>query len=68
MKIRLVNLDDWQGLYINNRLVMENHSLDIYDVIEKILPEADFKSVWLDELDGGRCPENWTEDFEEQAG
>ena len=36
MKIRLLEVDDWQGLYIDDKLIMENHSLELYSVIQKI--------------------------------
>ena len=29
MKITLVNGDDWEGIYIDNELMMENHSLHL---------------------------------------
>lgn len=27
---------DWQGLYLNNELICENHKLDTYDILESI--------------------------------
>ena len=34
--INLIIGYDWQGLYINNDLICENHTLDMYDVLESI--------------------------------
>lgn len=28
--------DSWEGLYINNKLILENHSLDVYEVLKAI--------------------------------
>lgn len=28
--------DSWEGLYINNELVLENHSLDVYEVLKGV--------------------------------
>ena len=30
--IRLVHGDDWKGLYINNKLVLEGHNITIMDL------------------------------------
>ena len=53
------NEDDWIGLYINGRLVLEGHELNLYAVLgllkiqyEKILPDYD----WLYEQ--GTLPED----------
>jgi len=66
MKIRLLEVNDWQGLYLNDQLIMEGRSLDLVSVIEVLLPTANFKRKWLDNLDeyGWQCPEFWTDELE----
>jgi hypothetical protein len=38
MKITFVDSDggDWEGLYIDGKLVMENHRLEIHDVLKAV--------------------------------
>ena len=36
MKIKFVHADDWEGLYINGKLVLEDHSLLAVDVLDAI--------------------------------
>lgn len=68
LKVRIVNLDDWMGFYVDGRLRYDNHSIDD-DHLLRILQEEtavpasiDFKSFWadgiLDEF-GNQCPPNW---------
>jgi hypothetical protein len=68
MKIRLLEVDDWQGLYIDDKLIMENHSLELYSVIQILLPNADFKVAYLDELKTGLCPNKWSKALENKSG
>jgi hypothetical protein len=62
-QITLVNGDNWQGLYINEKLVMQDHSITGHDVMrlmlyqvfdnsETLYPDQD----WLDNL--GNYPTN----------
>ena len=67
MKIRLIEVDDWQGLYINDTLVMENHSLELSRVIRKLLPKVDFKIAYLNELEDGYCPQKWSKELENKT-
>lgn len=57
MDIKLVKGDDWQGLYINNKLDNQGHRIDIDDVITCVNENIDslnsgnkitFKSYWCD--------------------
>jgi hypothetical protein len=58
-----VHCDDWEGLYVNGKLIREGHGIEIDDIptdvlgveIESIYPNDD----WL--KDGGRMPENLDE-------
>ena len=65
-QITLVKGDDWQGLYINDKLVMEDHSItghdimrlmlyQVFDSSETLFPDLD----WLDSL--GSYPANLSE-------
>ncbi len=46
-KLTFVGADDWEGLYINDKLVMENHSLDIFKVLNAI--GIDYKFIFADD-------------------
>ena len=61
-KIALVDGDCWKGLYINEKLIIENHSLSIYDVLDALKIKYKYIAVdedWLEEF--GRLPENLSE-------
>lgn len=47
--INLIIGYDWQGLYINNDLICENHTLDIYDVLESISNYVKNKNIDIGE-------------------
>lgn len=34
--IKYVTADDWEGLYVGDELVEENHSLRVFDVLERL--------------------------------
>jgi hypothetical protein len=67
MKVDLVSGDDWSGLYIENKLMMENHSLNVSRVLQLLSDHgiiAGFKEItadedWLEER--GRLPEELNE-------
>lgn len=70
INIRIINLDDWYGFYIDGKLVDEGHSLRAKEallLVQKHMTEPaliDVKSFWVDgELDefGNSCPENWSD-------
>jgi hypothetical protein len=69
MQIRLIDIDDWKALYIDGKVVMQNHELNISDVIRMIAPDADFKIAYLDsdEIDGGWCPNKWSQKLENRT-
>ena len=58
-KVTFVSGDaDWMGLYVDGKLVLENHSLNIEDVLDAL--EIDFEhptfdSEWMEEQ--GTLPE-----------
>lgn len=58
-KITFVDGDDWEGLYINNKLVLENHSLRISDVLKAL--GIKYESIIADDewlASCGNLPEN----------
>jgi hypothetical protein len=63
MKITFVYADDWEGIYVDDKLVMENHSLDGYLVAEKLSELFGFElrgrsvnQCWIESR--GNLPEN----------
>lgn len=36
MRIRLVQADDWSGVYIDGELKLEDHYIDVEDILEVI--------------------------------
>jgi hypothetical protein len=66
-KVFLFECEDWCGLYVNGRLEMENHSLDIGRVIQRLCVlgpfsyESDyFGGDGFEEQWGGGCPADLT--------
>jgi hypothetical protein len=48
--ITIVSVDDWVGLYINGRLVYEDHSLDEYHLFQALkikYKEIDANEKWI---------------------
>jgi hypothetical protein len=59
-KINVVSADDWYGLYIDGKLVTENHSLRWSDVLQALGIKYNWDAVdeeWMEEH--GRLPENF---------
>jgi len=46
---------DWEGIYIDGRLMSEGHSLTVYEVLGLLGISCDFYSVEIDQ-DDGRLP------------
>jgi hypothetical protein len=38
--IDIVDGDDWKGLYINDKLVLQDHDLDLWDVLKLLQDEV----------------------------
>ena len=61
-EITFVNADDWQGLYINNNLILQNHKLNIVDILNAIGIKFDYIEAdqdWLYSV--GQLPEDLKE-------
>ena len=71
MKVRILRVYDWSGLYVDNNLVEEGHSIRNSDIFKLIFPDIDFKEVWFDSVDpnlnkwDNRCPQKWQDEFTE---
>jgi len=51
MKINIVDCDDWFGLYIDGKLVFENHRLEYYDILQAISSRLDNIEFEISEVD-----------------
>ena len=64
-KIALFWGDDWEGLYINGKLVYENHNVDAKVIMRELAKhgmdaaEAEVDDDWL--MEKGRLPEDATD-------
>lgn len=61
-KITFVKGDDWEGLYINGKLIKEDHSLHVEDVLEAVGVKVDTLHAdceWL--WDQGSLPDKLDE-------
>lgn len=56
----LTNDDDWTGLYIDGKLIIEGHSIRARDVVEALGYKYESKVVEF--VDGSSCPETFPED------
>ena len=62
VKVGLVRGDDWEGLYLDGKLVEEGHHLRLTDVLKHFGIECE--EVWPDDSwleERGRLPENFDE-------
>ena len=62
MELNIVYGDDWQGLYVNNLLLIEGHHLDVFEVLSKLkeeYPEIQLADVYISEY---WCDNDWLED------
>ena len=58
-QVALVRADDWQGFYVNEILVMEDHQIEIQDVMPELMHKSidrfelfDADTEWLAERGG----------------
>lgn len=47
MDIKLLRADDWEGLFVDGRLVTEGHSLTAEDIIRGL--KLDYNSGWINQ-------------------
>lgn len=45
VKIKLVTADDWEGLFINDQLYTEDHSLNAWDVVMSLRDKLNNKDI-----------------------
>ena len=43
MDVKILSVDDWEGLYINGKLEMENHRINVDDVMCILCTKFDIK-------------------------
>ena len=62
-QIALVEADTWQGLYLNSKLVFQDHTIDVHRLMETVLHRHidgfdayEVDCEWLDTV--GNMPEN----------
>lgn len=61
-KVALVHGDDWMGMYVDGKLVAQNHSLSPADILEALnISYTDYgaDNEWLDEK--GTLPLNFSD-------
>jgi hypothetical protein len=62
MKIDLVYADDWVGLYIDNKLEMEGHSLRLGSVIELIKDKMQHRLDKIEAFSEVSADDDWIEE------
>ena len=57
VRIHFMQTDDWVGLYVNEALVYEGHSLEPVRLLD--LLGVDYTEEWVEDLEdsGYRCPQ-----------
>ncbi len=55
-QITFVNSEDgdWVGVYLDGKLVQQDHSLDCDDILDIL--KIEYKSYWVNMEDGSRLP------------
>lgn len=64
MDIRILDMDDWKGIYVNGKLFAEGHTLTIREIIHAVAPDVNYAIADGMELDIGTCPTEWTDELE----
>lgn len=59
--ITLVTSDDWEGLYLDDKLVCENHRISAIELLQTLQHHGNIKSVWVFEA----VPQELPVDLEE---
>lgn len=62
MKINIVNGDMWQAAYINEKLVYENHHLDLQVLFNAMKKEDSKEAIGNIEFNEEFCDIDWLED------
>jgi len=61
LEIKYVRCDDWKGLYVNNKLNMEGHSLLLFDIM-KMLKDCVENALYTFYYNEYYVDDNWMED------
>ena len=67
MNVIIASFDDWNGIYIDGKLMYENHSLHHRDVLEALNIKYETIEVDMMELDIGHLP-NTVEELKKLVG
>lgn len=61
--LTVISLDDWIGIYKEGKLLLQGHSIDYYELLEKLGYNVDSKYIPNDDLDefGNQLPEQLSE-------
>lgn len=59
MKIQFVHADDWEGLYIDEKLVLEEHSLSVGDLLDAIWKQRAPLGVQVSSYEAHDADEDW---------
>lgn len=66
-KIVIVRGDDWEGCYVDGKLVTQGHSLTIQEIFKILKIDAEFKWADQDILEYNGCLPDNIEDVDFQA-
>ena len=65
MKMTIALMDDWQVVYVDGRLVMQDHCIEAFDAVEVAIEKGvtSIERKWIDENwfydeNGGDMPED----------
>jgi len=49
-RVVLIELDNWQGLYIDGKLVYQDHRIEAYTLFKYVLEEGTWRTKWADNV------------------
>lgn len=73
-EIKFLGTDDWIGMYVDGKLVKEDHNFDAIDLLQDVLAllkidkaiDVTWESMEFFDFVGGHCPSTWQK-YEEEA-
>lgn len=60
MKLTRVTSDDWQGLYLDDKLISQGHSVDVIYALRRYIMKNG--AIVLDEVSSCTADEDWMKD------
>jgi hypothetical protein len=67
---RFLDMDEWQGIYHNEKLIIECRNQDVGEIVMRMFAQYPCRNRILKRLyipGNSRCPEKWTEEMEKEA-